>query len=263
MGNGLGHMNAYQKAAMGWLDGCNNLLVTREATFEMHPIQWASDEVQSLQIPTGDHRDGDPLYYYVEYRNPELTSFNTSFENSAGVHVDVAKDVRNGNGDRRSLLLDLAATPSGHNAPALTGGRSFEDPDGRVSIEVVATTSTRATVKVSFPHGGTGENRCNGGSTATTTDGTDTAVGPDEGVRADVSSGTRTVAGSFDEDPRGGAVAVGTRSTQDVDAAPAGSPQRYDAGCQLSAGKPAGRATSALTLLAALGLLFAGARRRA
>jgi hypothetical protein len=228
MGNGLGHMNAFQKGTMRWLDGCNNVRVSRDAVFELVAIPLASDDVQSLQIPTGDSRDGNPLFYYVEYRNPDLAGFNAGGdpprEQGPGVHVDVAPDLIVDDGDRRPLLLDLSdGTPDDFVDPRLTAGRSYVDPDGRVTIAVLAIDGERATVQVSFPGGGGGTNTCNDGS-APPEPGT-----PDAGVAGD---------------PDGGAPAV------DDDATVTG-------GCCSSGGGPAGSA-----LLAALLACAAVAPRR-
>ncbi|WP_224367812.1 RICIN domain-containing protein [Hyalangium versicolor] len=169
MGGGLGHMNAFQKSAMLWLDKCNNVRATRDATYDLVPIQSASNGIQSLQIPTGDTVDNKPLHYWVEYRNPALATFNAgpsgAPETSTGVHIDVAQDFRSGSGNRNPLLLDLAPNyPNTHRDPRLTAGRTFQDPDGRVSITVVSQTSDKATVRVTFPNGGSGVNTCSDGT---------------------------------------------------------------------------------------------------
>jgi hypothetical protein len=170
MGNGLGHMNAFQKSAMKWLDRCNNVRVTRNAVYDLAPIQVASNGIQSLQIPTGDTHDGNPLFYYVEYRNPASGTFNamdgnTQRERGAGVHIDVAQGFVEGDGDGRPVLLDLSTgTPGAFTDPRLTAGRSFVDPDNRVTVTVVETNATRARIEVSFPNGGLGTNTCSDGT---------------------------------------------------------------------------------------------------
>jgi hypothetical protein len=170
MGNGLGHMNAFQKTTMKWMDRCNTVTVTRDATFEIDAIQAPSDRVQGLQIPTGDTRQSQPLFYYVEYRNPALARFNaggsTPRERGPGVHIDVGRSPTTSSGDARPVLLDVSANQPGRfEDPRLTAGRSFADPDGRVSIDVLETTREKARVRVTFPGGGTGNNTCTDGST--------------------------------------------------------------------------------------------------
>jgi MYXO-CTERM domain-containing protein len=185
MGNGLGHMNAFQKGTMGWLDKCNIVKVGRDATYHLRAIPLASDEVQALQIATGDTRDGNALYYYVEYRNPALAEFNAGGsqprEKGAGLHVGVAPDVVVDNGDRRPLILDVSENVGDFEDPRLTPGRSFTDPDGRVTITLVSVTEEVAEVQVTFPGGGTGVDVCRDGSTPPD----DNEPPPDAGVGPD------------------------------------------------------------------------------
>lgn len=168
MGGGLGHMNAFQKSTMMWLDKCNNVRVSKDATYDLVPIQSASNGIQSLQIPTGDTVDGQPIYYWVEYRNPALATYNAGPDGhpevNTGVHVDVAQDFRSATGNRNPLLLDLAPSyPSNFFDPRLTSGRTFQTPNG-VSITVVSQTSQSASVRVTFPSGGSGTNTCSDGT---------------------------------------------------------------------------------------------------
>lgn len=170
MGNGLGHMNAFQKGTMKWLNACNVVRVTRDATFHLRALPISSEEVQALQIATGDTRDGNPLYYYVEYRDPSLAGFNAGGssprEQGPGVHIDVAPGLPVADGERRPLLLDLSPSNVGDYVdPRLTPGRRFVDPDARVTVELVSASAGVAEVRVTFPGGGTGENLCLDGTT--------------------------------------------------------------------------------------------------
>jgi MYXO-CTERM domain-containing protein len=170
MGNGLGHMNAFQKGTMTWLNACNVVRVTSDATFRLRAIAVSSSDVQALQIATGDTHDGNALYYYVEYRDPSLAGFNAGGgsprEKGPGLHVDVAQGLPDADGDKRPLLLDLSAASVGdYGDPRLTPGRSFVDPDGRVTVELVAVADGVAEVRVTFPGGGSGDNLCLDGTT--------------------------------------------------------------------------------------------------
>ncbi len=181
MGNGLGHMSAFQKATMRWLDGCNDVRVTSDGIFDLVPIQIASDGVQSLRIATGDARDGNPLYYYVEYRNPSLATFNAGGspprEKGPGLHLDVAPAITIADGDRRPLLLDVSSgTPGSFVDPRLTAGRSFADPDGRVTVTLLEAAAEKARVQVTFPGGGSGVNLCGDGAIAPGSDGAGAGV---------------------------------------------------------------------------------------
>jgi MYXO-CTERM domain-containing protein len=232
MGNGLGHMNAFQKGTMNWLNGCNVVRVTSDATFRLRAMPMTTGDIQALQIDTGDTRDGNPLYYYVEYRNPALADFNAGGdsprEQGPGLHVDVAPDLPIADGEKRPLLLDLSTSNVGnYDDPRLTPGRSFTDPDQRVTIEFVSATDETAEVRVTFPGGGSGENLCRDGSTPPLPAGPD--AGPTPGDDDDDTVG--------DDDGGGGEVAGGC--------------------CDTGGGAPG---SAALTVLVALGL--AGTRRR-
>jgi hypothetical protein len=72
----------------------------------------------------------------------------------------VAQDFAKNNGDKRPLLLDLREPMSGHTDPRLTSGRTFTDPDNRVSVTVLDTNQARARIQVTFPGGGSGTNLC-------------------------------------------------------------------------------------------------------
>ena len=181
MGNGLGHFSAYQKATMGWTAACNNVRVRSDAEFDLEPMQVATDNPQGLQIDTGDTRAGGPLYYYVEYRNPDLAKFNATDDNSThprekgpGLHLNVARDYRENNGESKPILIDVSAGLTGFDGngdPRLKAGEKYEDPDGRVTIELVQMSPQRARVKVSFPGGGSGANQCQNGQTPPPLDG--------------------------------------------------------------------------------------------
>jgi hypothetical protein len=177
MGNGLGHFSAFQKSTMQWLDDCNNVVVTKDGTFDVYAMQSSTTSIQSLQIPNGETRDGNDLYYWVEFRNPALADFNakdggTVREKGTGVHIDVAADHRVDDGDRRPLLLDLAdGAPGNFDDPRLLTGKSFVDPDSRVTIKVLSTSAEKASIEVTFPSGGTGENLCGNGLTPPGVDG--------------------------------------------------------------------------------------------
>jgi MYXO-CTERM domain-containing protein len=179
MGGGLGHMTAYQKATMGWLNGCNIKRVTSDGTFDLAPIQLGlDDQTQGLQIDTGDTRSGGPLYFYVEYRNPDLAKFNAKNESNGknrekgpGLHINVSRDFRSGAGEGKPILIDASNGLKGlpvdgseeqqaSGDPRMLAGDTFEHPNGNVKIEVLSIAEKVAKVKVSFPGGGTGTNEC-------------------------------------------------------------------------------------------------------
>jgi hypothetical protein len=174
MGNGLGHFNAAQKATLGWLNGCNVERVSADGEFDLKAIQLGVDnQTQALQIATGDTRNGGPLYFYVEYRNPALTTFNAKEDNGAtrergpGLHVTVSRDFREHQGEVRTILIDasngLKGLPTDGQTskgdPRMLVGDTFK-PTDNLTIQFMSRTEEEAHVKVSFTGGGSGTNAC-------------------------------------------------------------------------------------------------------
>ena len=62
MGGGLGHLDSFHKSSMGWINKCNNVYVSKDATYDLVPLQTSSTGIQSLRISTGgDTEGGKPL----------------------------------------------------------------------------------------------------------------------------------------------------------------------------------------------------------
>ena len=139
MGSGCGHMNIFQKGAMGWLDGCNTVTATSDATFNLLPMEIPCDGIQSLRIPIGNK------YYYLEYRQP-VGEFDKGL---SGVLVHVARNY----GSTNPWILDMYDGPGAF----MRAGDSYTDHQGRVTFTVVEENPTHAVIELTFPGGGDGQ----------------------------------------------------------------------------------------------------------
>lgn len=143
MGNGCAHMNVVQKTYMGWLDGCNIVTATADATFNLLPTELPCEGTQALRFPTYDGR-----HYWLEYRQPLSIDDGLS-----GVLVHVAQDV---GGSPRPYILRMSPTWY------LQEGQSYTDPEGTVTFTVVEQHPTHAVISATFPEGGSGAPTCKG-----------------------------------------------------------------------------------------------------
>ncbi len=161
MGSQMGHMNAFNKSRLGWLDyGVSPAITTviSSGTYQISPIESDTNEVKALRIPRGTDATGAQRWYYLEYRQPigwDTTQFETGMykypENIAnGVIIRSAIE---GNGNS-SYLLDM--TPETVTVlpgfdlydAALEVGQSFTDTDNGITISVVANDAQSITVAV-------------------------------------------------------------------------------------------------------------------
>lgn len=143
MGSGCGHMNVFQKGAMGWLEGCNSVTATASGTFNLVPMELPCNGIQALRLPI----EGTPNYYYLEYRQP--IGFDSLY---SGVLVHVARNY----GGTNPKILDMNDGPGAF----MQAGDSYDDHLGRVSFSVLETNDTHAVIEVTFPNGGSGAPTC-------------------------------------------------------------------------------------------------------
>ncbi len=147
MGSGCGHMNVFQKGAMGWLEGCNSVTTAGSATFNLVPMELPCNGIQSLRIPI----EGTPDYYYLEYRRP--IGFDSLY---SGVLVHVARNY----GSTNPKILDMYDGPGAF----MQAGDSYDDYLGRVSFTVVETNDTHAVIEVTYPDGSNDPPTCMDGT---------------------------------------------------------------------------------------------------
>ncbi|HEY2901010.1 MAG TPA: hypothetical protein VGL59_10570 [Polyangia bacterium] len=178
MGHGCYHMNMYQKAYQGWVQGCNSVLTPSSGTFDIFPMELACNAIQVLQVPMPKTRPftrpaaggggggvTNLAYYYIEYRQ-----LSGNFEKAAGnvfqgVLIHAGEQYRTiAQGGRYPYLLDMTPETATFNDAALGVGKSFTDPAGGVTITVMSADATKATVKIDIA-GGTGMPTCIDGTT--------------------------------------------------------------------------------------------------
>ena len=162
MGGACNHMNAWQKVFEGWLQKCNGVKVKSSGMYTLQPLELACDGPQVLQIPMPKVRPfgrsgGGGLatvenlgFYYLELRTPR--GFDSTIRTSPTVLVRVAEDFhdRTDRG-RHTWILDM--DPATRTIDGLGVGKSFTDPAGGVSFQVVSASMDSATIQVTVPNG--------------------------------------------------------------------------------------------------------------
>ncbi|NMU18512.1 peptidase M11, partial [Vibrio parahaemolyticus] len=74
MGTSNGHFNAFNKEQLGWIKPSEQevITVTNSGTYSLEPYETApAGAAKGLRIKRGtDAASGQPLWYYIEYRQP-------------------------------------------------------------------------------------------------------------------------------------------------------------------------------------------------
>jgi hypothetical protein len=140
-----GHMNAYQKERLGWLNyGVSPPIQTVTSTnnYFITPLETdggATGMPKALRVLKSTDAKGNRTWYYVEYRT------QTGFDSGAapGVIVHTGAEA---NGDT-SYQKDMLPSSSAFDS-TLDPGQTFTDSTARVRISAVAIDPTGATVQV-------------------------------------------------------------------------------------------------------------------
>ncbi len=158
MGNyTAGHLNAFQKAQLGWLGyGSSPPITTVEASgaYFLEPYELGSADAKALKILKAiDPVTGVRTWYYLEYR--QALGFDSFLAGNANVLNGIVFHTGTDSDPRSSFLLDI--TPESTTAgggyydwedPALAEGRTYSDPDAGVTITTAWTDGGGATVDV-------------------------------------------------------------------------------------------------------------------
>jgi MYXO-CTERM domain-containing protein len=161
MGGACNHMNAWQKVFEGWLQKCNGVTTNSSGMYTLQPLELTCDGAQVLQIPMPKVRPfgrsgggGLPTtenlgFYYLELRTPR--GFDDTIRTSPTILVHVAEDLRERTDrGRHTWILDM--DPSTRTIDGLGAGKSFTDPAGGVSFQVMAISADSATIQVTVPN---------------------------------------------------------------------------------------------------------------
>ena len=151
----VGHFNGFNKERLGWLASSNIVNVGSSGNFYLQPASVATSAAKVLKIAKGVDANGQPSYYYVEYRQP--TGFDAHLTDTgvidatnmfSGVSVRQASPSDGNSGQ----LLDMTAGSNfvDMKDAALTGGRSFSDGSAGVTVTTQWADASQALVSVDF-----------------------------------------------------------------------------------------------------------------
>jgi hypothetical protein len=254
MGTGCRHMNGWQKAYQGWIDGCNGVKISDSGTFNLVPLEATCHGAQLLQIKSPKTRTYNRpagggvaagtetlSHYYVELRTPrdfdgDLVPGSRPLEPMVLVHV--AGDLRNrSQAGLHTFLLDMTPSDSvftQFSDAGLAAGQTFTDPAGGLSITAQSVSETGATIVVHYAAGSGASPLCLDGTRFT-------APGPGIEACSETAVGGDGSTGELGTDP----------------ASVAASPAAGAGGCSLAGGRPSaaglGLAAAALALGAVRG----------
>ncbi|QYJ99192.1 cadherin-like domain-containing protein [Shewanella alkalitolerans] len=154
MGKSEGHFNAFNKERLGWITADKGEVVTadRDGSYLLEPYETGSNgNAKSLKVRRGtDSVTGEPLYYYLEYRQPiGFDSFLSGKAVTQGVLVHLN---RNEDNIDSSLLLDMTPGSSIYDLDdaALLPGKSYTDNLAGVTITTEWSDSSGVGVNVSY-----------------------------------------------------------------------------------------------------------------
>ncbi|MBE3868711.1 cadherin-like domain-containing protein [Vibrio parahaemolyticus] len=154
MGTSNGHFNAFNKEQLGWIKPSEQevVTVTNNGTYSLEPYETApAGAAKGLRIKRGtDAASGQPLWYYIEYRQP--IGFDSFLEGQTTITDGVVFHAVTGDDLSSVQLLDM--TPNSVNSDlidaALIAGNTYEDTEAGITITTEWADSTGASVHVSF-----------------------------------------------------------------------------------------------------------------
>jgi hypothetical protein len=152
MGSSVGHLNAFQKERLGWLNAGASPPITTvlaSGTYVVDPYETAGTNAKALKILQATNpTTGKKTWYYVEYRR--ATGFDSFLASNSNVLNGVVVHRGSETSADSSYLLDMTPATSSWSDPALTVGPTFTDAAAGVTISVAWVSSTGAAVNVAF-----------------------------------------------------------------------------------------------------------------
>ncbi len=154
MGTSNGHFNAFNKEQLGWIKPSEQevVTITNSGTYSLEPYETApAGAAKGLRIKRGtDAASGQPLWYYIEYRQP--IGFDSFLEGQTTITDGVVFHAVTGDDLSSVQLLDM--TPNSVNSDlidaALIAGNTYEDTEAGITITTEWADSSGASVHVSF-----------------------------------------------------------------------------------------------------------------
>ena len=150
----LGHFNAQEKLAMGWINNTQNV-VTVEASgiYNLSPIEFGSSGLQAIRVQRGT---GSSQWLWLEYRQPGSTydNFSPGFLGLSEVYTGALIHFEDGTAlqplETRLLDFNPVATPNNFKTAALAAGQTWSDPFSNLSIQVESATPQGTNVTVLY-----------------------------------------------------------------------------------------------------------------
>lgn len=149
-----GHFNVFSKQQLGWLTFDNKELVTvdAEGTYQLEPYELAAaGKTKGLRIQRGtDSTTGQPLWYYLEYRQP--VGFDSFLEGKYGITDGVIFHLATEGDVSSNLMMDMIPNSGLRDLDdaALLAGNTYTDSEAGITITTEWADSTGASVHVSF-----------------------------------------------------------------------------------------------------------------
>ena len=139
------HFNSMQKAALNWIPASSVKTHTSgTATYTLSPIETGGQTTYAVKIPAAANRT-----YWVEFRQPIGFDAALSGMPNLGAQVRVAYPFETSSGSDDTEILDMTpATGGNFNDSALLVDHTYTDRTYGITINVVSTTTTALTVKV-------------------------------------------------------------------------------------------------------------------
>lgn len=152
MGNPTsGHLAAYQKERLGWLNYTGMPPVTTVGSAGLYAIdtyEVAGTNPKALKIlKSTDATTGQKTWYYVEYR--QAVGFDGFLSGNLNVLNGVVIRLGTDSSPNSSYLLDLTPQTASWDDPALVLSQSFTDPFAGITITPVSMSAGSASVQVS------------------------------------------------------------------------------------------------------------------
>lgn len=148
------HVNAFQKADMGWIPAATVRTHTAgAATYTLNPLETAGGSTYAVKVPAAANRT-----YWIEFRKP--IGFDAGIasypNNGAIIRVATPFETLCGGCDSYSndtQLIDTTPATTTFTDAALLAGRSFTDTKYGITFNVLTATATALTVQVVGPGG--------------------------------------------------------------------------------------------------------------